>query len=68
MSRGVRIRIGKLVVSGDARAIQRAIEKHLRASTFVSRRMPSVRITAGEGADAIGAAVAAAVAGKKEGR
>jgi hypothetical protein len=67
VSGGTRVRIGKLVVSGDANgsAVRRAIEQQLRASATAARPVPSARVTARDGsAEAIGAAVAAAVTGK----
>jgi cobalamin biosynthesis protein CbiG len=58
MSRGTRIRIGKLVVSGgNAQTIQRAIEKNLAGHAIAPRTIP-----------AIATAVAQAVTKKKEGR
>ena len=58
MSRGTRIRIGKLVVNGgDAPTIQRAIEKNLGGHAIEPRTIP-----------AIATAVAHAVTKKKEGR
>lgn len=71
MSRGTRVRIGKLVVSGDANAnaLRAAIEQQLRAGASEARAVPSARVTAQDGsAEAIGAAVAAAVAGRGSAR